>query len=111
MKPDDKMRLTHMLESGREAITFLGDMSPGDLANNRMALNAIVRAVEVVGEAAAQTTPEFRARHPQIPWPQVIGMRNRLVHAYFDVDHEVVYSTVRRDIPVLNEQILQLLAE
>ncbi len=109
MRPDDRTRLMHMLDSANEAIAFLDDMSPEELSTNRMALNAIVRAVEVIGEAAAQMSPEYRAKHPQVPWPRIIGMRNRLIHAYFDIDHQIVYSTVRNDLPALIEQIGPLL--
>ncbi|MBD3240634.1 MAG: DUF86 domain-containing protein [Chitinivibrionales bacterium] len=70
-----------MLESAEDAVAFLGNMTADQLAENRMALSAIVRAVEVVGEAAAQLTPEYRAAHRNIPWPKIIGMRNRLIHA------------------------------
>jgi uncharacterized protein with HEPN domain len=111
MKLDDKVRLRHMLESAQEAISFLGDMTEGELAQNRMALNAIVRSVEIIGEAASQLTPEFRNNHPIVPWPKIVGMRNRLIHAYFDIDYELVFSTVRGDIPILVAQIKQLISE
>lgn len=109
--PDDKTRLEHMLESARDAVTFLGTKNVQELLKDRMALQAIVRSVEIVGEAAAQITRSYRDKHPEIPWAQIIGMRNRLVHAYFDIDYRFVYSTVHDDLPTLISQIPQLLQD
>lgn len=66
-----------------------------------MLLFAVVRAIEIVGEAAARLTDEGRASLPGIPWPAVVGMRNRIVHAYFDVDREIVWRTVDTELPAL----------
>ena len=106
---DDKNRLEHMLESAREAVIFLGLKKEQELLNDRMAFNAIVHSIEIVGEAAAQISQNYRNEHPEIPWAQIIGMRNRLVHAYFDIDYRFVYSTVRVDFPILINQISLLL--
>jgi uncharacterized protein with HEPN domain len=111
MKHDDKARLEHMLESAKDAISFLGSMTEDELAQNRMALQAIVRSVEIIGEAASQLTPEFRSKNTHVPWAQIVGMRNRLIHAYFDIDHELVFSTVQADIPILVDQIKQFISE
>ncbi len=62
---------------------------------------SLVRCIEVVGEAASQISPAFREAHPNIPWPQIIGMRNRLIHAYFDVDLDRVWDTITDDLPPL----------
>jgi uncharacterized protein with HEPN domain len=71
---------------------------------------AVVRSIEIVGEAASQLTKTFRDSHQQVPWAEIIGMRNRIVHAYFDIDHELVVSTVRLDLPVLIKQLQRLAA-
>ena len=62
---------------------------------------AILKAVEVVGEAASQVSPEGKEAHPEIPWAKIIGMRNRLVHGYFNVNLERVWETVQQDLPDL----------
>jgi uncharacterized protein with HEPN domain len=111
MKLDDKARLEHILESAKDAISFLGDMTEDELAQNRMVLQAIVRSVEIIGEATSQLTPEFRSKNTHVPWAQIVGMRNRLIHAYFDIDHELVFSTVQADIPILVDQIKHLISE
>jgi uncharacterized protein with HEPN domain len=107
--PDDKNRLEHILEAAGEAVDFLGSKNEQELLKDRMAFQAIVRSIEIVGEAAAQISLKYRNEHPEIPWVQIIGMRNRLVHAYFDVDYRFVYSTVRYDLPILINQVSQLL--
>lgn len=66
-----------------------------------MLMRALVNCIEVVGEAANQLTPEFRAAHPGIDWPAVVGMRNRLIHAYFDINLRILWRTVTEDLPGL----------
>ena len=73
--------------------------------------NWVVRHLQVIGEAARALTPEFRAQHPEIPWTEVIGMRTILVHRYFDIDPEVVWAVVERDLPRLKAQLATLEAE
>ena len=62
---------------------------------------AIVRLVEIIGEAAGNVSKEFQAAHSEIPWAVIVGMRNRLAHAYFDVDLDQVWDTVKDDLPLL----------
>jgi uncharacterized protein with HEPN domain len=90
-----------MLDAAREATSFAAGRSRGDLERDRMLVLAIVKDVEIIGEAASRTTPAMQAAHPEIPWAQIIAMRNRLIHAYFDVDLQVVWDTVRDDLPQL----------
>jgi len=97
----DRVRLHHMLDAAREAVAFAGGRSRGDLDGNRMLALALVRCIEIVGEAAAQVGQETRGRHGGIPWADIVGMRNRLIHAYFDVDLDRVWATVADDLPPL----------
>ena len=76
-----------------------------------MLLFAVVRAIEVVGEAAAKLSVEVRASAPQIPWSAVVGMRNRLIHGYFNVDPELVWKTVSRELPALVPGLKALLSK
>jgi len=105
MSDDDIIRLRHMLDAAREAMDFLGDRSVGALKANRMLLLAIVKDLEVIGEAAARLPASTQLQLPNIPWPDVIGMRHRLVHAYYDIDVEVVWQTVAQDLPPLVQQL------
>jgi uncharacterized protein with HEPN domain len=90
-----------MLDAAREAMSFAAGRSRDDLDRDRMLVLAIVKDVEIIGEAASRTTTAARAAHPDVPWMQIIAMRNRLIHAYFDVDLQVVWDTVTVDLPQL----------
>ncbi len=76
-----------------------------------MLLFAIVRAIEVIGEAASKVTDETKATSPGIPWISIIGMRNRLIHGYFDIDSDVVWKTVTEEIPELHRSLKLLLGK
>ncbi len=99
MLGSDLIRLLHMLDAAREAIGFAEGKSRQDLDSDRMLTLAIVKSIEIIGEAAAKVTPETRNAAPDIPWPGIIGMRNRLIHAYFDVDLNRVWDTITDDLP------------
>jgi uncharacterized protein with HEPN domain len=99
-----------MADGMASAMRFSGGKNRNDFENDEMLLFAVVRAVEVVGEAASRTTSELRIAHPQIPWVAVIGMRNRLIHAYFDVDVDIVWSTVTQALPPLLDQVRAILS-
>lgn len=90
-----------MLDASREALDFVAGKERADLDEDRMLALALVKSIEIVGEAGASVSPEGRAEIPDIPWRQIVAMRNRLIHAYFDVNLDVVWETVRRDLPPL----------
>ena len=71
----------------------------------------MVHHLQIVGEACGNLSDEIRQRHPEVSWKEIVGMRNVLVHGYFDIDLDVVWSTVAKDVPGLNEAILQILEE
>jgi len=99
-----------MLDAAQEAVTFLNSLNGENIENNRLVSQAIIRLIEVVGEAASQLSKEYRNSHPELPWAQIIGMRNRVVHAYFDIDFSLVESTVKSDFPALIKQLINLIA-
>lgn len=109
MPPADRIRLRHMLEAIEAAERFRLGRTRLDLDSDEMLRFALVRAVEIVGEAAAKVTPETRARLP-LPWPAVVGMRNRLIHAYFDIDHDVLWATLTQALPALQSTLGAALA-
>ena len=106
---DDKVRLRHMLDHAQEAISMVGERQRQDLRQDRMLELALVRLIEIIGEAAARVSPEGRTEHPSIPWPEIIGMRNRLVHGYDEVDLDVLWDTIEFDLPPLVRTLLQIL--
>ena len=98
-----------MLDAAQEAITFLQTLNGERLGNNRLVSQAIVRLIEVVGEAAVQISKEYKAAHPELLWAQIIGMRNRIINAYFDIDYELVENTVKVDFPELIDKLIKLI--
>ena len=86
MPPEDRIRLQHMLNAADTAIEFMRGRDRSALDHDRMLLFAVVRAIEVLGEAASKVTPETRERHHDLPWRAATAMRNRLIHGYFDID-------------------------
>jgi uncharacterized protein with HEPN domain len=108
MRAEDRVRLRHMVEAAESAVQFLAGRQRADLDQDRMLLFAVVRAIEILGEAASQVSAETRATHAAIPWRAIIGMRNRLIHAYFEINTETVWQTVTQEIPVLLPQLRAL---
>ncbi|MGD0201982.1 MAG: HepT-like ribonuclease domain-containing protein [Bryobacteraceae bacterium] len=99
-----------MLDAAREAFRFGAGRTPEDLLKDRVLTLALVRCIEIIGQAATKISAEMRAEHPEIPWADMIGMRNRLVHAYFDVDLGRVCDTLTADLPPLIDQLERLLS-
>ena len=110
-KHDDIIPLRHMLDHAREAIGMIAGKKPEDLAKERMLELSLVRLVEVIGEAAGRVSRTGQAKYPKIPWREVIGMRNRLVHGYDSVDLNVLWDTVELDLPPLIAQLETILSK
>ena len=96
-----EVRLRHMLDHAREAVELARGKTREDLANTRLLQLGLVRLVEIVGEAAASIPREQRAKYPGIPWQDVIGMRNKLIHEYDTVDLDILWDTVSVELPDL----------
>ena len=110
MRKDDEIRLRHMLDAACEAISFAQGRTRIELDSDRMLVLSLVKAIEIVGEAAYQIAETTRGELPAIPWADIIGMRHRLVHAYFDINLDVLWQTVQDDLPALIGQIEPLLS-
>lgn len=109
MTYEDRIRIRHMLDAVKEALAFTIDMSREDLGNNRMLTLAIIKELEIIGEAASKLTSEFKAGQPHIPWADIVGMRNRLTHGYFDIDLDRVWDTVLEDLKPLCAELENLI--
>jgi uncharacterized protein with HEPN domain len=109
MRKDDEIRLRHMLDAAREAISFAGGRTRADLDRDRMLVLSLVKDIEIIGEAAYQIAETTRDELSAIPWADIIGMRHRLVHAYFDINLNVLWRTVQDDLPALVAQMEPLL--
>jgi len=111
MFEDDNVRIKHILDAAREAIGFVKDRSRPDLDNDRKLNLALVRLLEIIGEAARGISQEFRRQHPNLPWKSIIGMRDRLIHGYFDVNLDVVWQTATEDLPRLVARMEELVSD
>ncbi len=100
-RAEDAVRLRHMRDAVREALAFANGRSRKDLDSDRMLTLALMKCIEIVGEACARISAETQASNPAIPWAKIVGMRNHLVHAYFDIDLDRLWATVTNDLPPL----------
>lgn len=101
MLPDDVIRIRHLLDAAETAAGFVDGRTRTDLDVDQMLTLALVKLVEIIGEAAKQISPATRDQHPTVPWSAAARMRDRLVHHYFDIDLDVLWATVRDDLPAL----------
>lgn len=111
MSPDDSIRILHMIEAAETAQRFIAGRRRDDFDSDQMLLFALVRAIEIIGEAASKVSAETRAATPAIPWVAIVAMRNRLIHTYFDIDRNILWKTITGEIPSLLSQLRALLSE
>ncbi len=107
----DRERLIHILESIDRVLRYTQAKTFDDLLADDMMYYAVVKNIEMMGEAANMLTSEFQSAHPQIPWKMVKGMRNYIVHEYFQIDNVVVWDVITKEIVPLREQIEKYLTE
>lgn len=111
MFTDDSVRIRHILDAAREAVRFIKGRNRADLDTNRQLNLSLVRLLEIIGEAARGISAEFRQAHPDLPWKGMIGIRDRLIHGYFDVNLDVVWETVTQDLPGLISQLEKIVTD
>lgn len=107
----DRERLEHILAAIDRIQRYTSGKTYDDLAADDMMYYAVVKNIEIIGEAANMLTPEFQAEHIETPWKMVKGMRNYIVHEYFQIDDIVVWDVVVNNLSELREQIVRYLAE
>ena len=101
MQKDDAVRLRHMLDAAQETAFFAQNKTRSSLDTDRQLVLSLVKSIEIIGEAAANVTTKCREDFPQIPWRDIISMRNRLTHVYFDINLDILWKTVVEDLPPL----------
>lgn len=109
MRQPDATRVRHMLEAADTMGRLLDGRRREDLDRDQTLALALTRVVEIFGEAASRVSAELRAATPHIRWPAIVGMRNRLVHAYFDIDHDIIWKAATEEIPALLPALRSLL--
>ena len=98
---DSAVRFRHMLDHAREAVAMARGKTREDLDADRQLNLSLVRLLEIVGEAASQVPKEECIRYPNIPWPEIVRLRNRLIHGYDTVDFDILWQIVTKDLPPL----------
>ncbi len=98
-----------MIEAAEACEGFVSGRSRAELETNVMLRFALVRAAEIFGEAASKVSLESRVSAPSIPWREIVAMRNRLIHAYFDIDHDVLWKAATEEIPMLSAALRAIL--
>lgn len=111
MLRNDAIRLRHMLDAAQEALAFATGRTRSDLNDSRMLVLSLVKAIEIIGEAAFRVSPATRVELQDIPWDAIIGMRHRLVHAYFDINLDILWRTVTDELPALVDVLMPHLAD
>lgn len=111
MYQDDATRLRHMRDAALQALGFAKGRARSDLEQGVMLTHALVRTVEIIGEAASKVSPQRRDAHPDIDWQRIIGMRHVLVHDYDKVDLDKLWNVVAKELPSLVEALRAIIGE
>ena len=108
---DDTITLRQMLDYIKEASALAQGRTRADIESDRMFFFALLKLVEIVGEAATRVTEATQTAHPAIPWREIIGTRNRLIHGYDAVDYDILWDIVTADFPLLADQLKRILPD
>lgn len=107
---NDKVYLRHILEciNNIESYTPNGE---SDFFSSKLIQDAVIRNLEIIGEATKRISMDLREEYPDMPWREMAGMRDVLIHNYFGVDNEIVWNVVKNEIPLLKEKVTDLLGD
>ena len=107
---DDRVYLHDILNAIEQIEAYLYDVSYDLFCQERMRQDAVVRQLEIIGEASRRFSQAFQDRHPEIPWQDIIGMRHKIAHDYFEIDLRVVWDTAKSDLAALKERVKRILS-
>lgn len=105
----DRVYLLDILEAAKLAVSYIENKSKDDFLNDIQCQDAVIRRLEIIGEAARRIEDDTRATFPYLPWREMIGMRNIMIHEYDDIDFDTVFKTVQKDLPSLIESLEKIL--
>lgn len=104
MRHDDAL-LLDMLLAAQDIREFTAGIDQAAFQANKLIRSAVMREVQVIGEAARMVSAEMRAQHPEIAWQEIAGMRNRIIHEYFSIDLDILWNVVQHDVVILLDQL------
>ena len=111
MEKDDKVYLRHILDAASLIEEYLSGIDEEKFLKTTLVQDGVIRQLEIIGEASNHVSKHLQDTYPEIPWADIVGMRNKLIHDYFGVDLEKVWMTAQEDIPYLKEKITGLLRD
>ena len=111
MKREIRDYITDILESIKDVGEFTGNMDFGGFKNDRKTINAVIRSLEILGEAAKNIPQNVKDKYPDKPWKRMTGMRDKLIHEYHGVDLEIVWKVIKDELPPLQKDIEEILNE
>lgn len=97
--------LIDILEAGEHIAAYISDLYYEDFLESLMVQDAVLRNLQIIGEAVKRLSPELKAEHPDLPWREMAGLRDRIVHDYFGINHEIVWSVIAEEMPLLIPRI------
>jgi uncharacterized protein with HEPN domain len=111
MKRGYKLFVRDILDAIDKIEQFVGDISYQEFIQDDKTSTAVVKKIEIIGEAIKNIPPAIRAKYRNIPWRDIVGMRNKISHGYFGIDYEIVWAVIKQKLPVLKAQVTQMLKE
>lgn len=109
MKKDDNVYLKHILDAIERIQTYVKGKDKEKFMKEDLIQDGVIRQIEIIGEASKNLSKEFRKQYPEVPWKDISGMRDKLIHSYFGVDLEAVWETVNKDIPKVKTKIKEMI--
>ncbi len=108
-RPNNRVRLAHMLEASKKAVHLIAEKKQKEFLKDETLVLAVTRLIEILGEAANGVSADFQSKHSSIPWRQIVGARNHLIHGYFDVDLGILWQILSTDLPILIDQLEKII--
>jgi len=110
VKKDPQVFIAHILDSIRFIEEYSAEVTEAKFHKNRSLQDAIIRRLEIIGEAVKNLPTAFKTKYPEIPWKQIAGMRDILIHEYFDVDLLLTWKVVKHELPSIKKRLSEILA-
>jgi len=111
MEKDNNIYIKHILDAIADIEKYISGKSFAEFQENTLIQDGVIRKIEIIGEAAKQMSDKFKKEHQEIPWRQVVGLRNKLIHEYFGVDLEAIWLAAQKDLLLLKDQLKTILKQ